>query len=154
MLVRVLLAASVLVLAVACGSVEDGQGQAPTVDEPTAAAPASEETSMGVDPVLEGVVAQAVQDLAARAGIDPGEITVVSAEPVVWPDGSLGCPQPGMRYIQVPEDGALIQLEAAGRSYRYHTGGSRTQPFLCEQVGKPSPVTPDPRLTPSFDPET
>ncbi len=89
-----------------------------------------------------------------RAAVEPEQITVVSAEAVVWPDASLGCPQPGMRYAQVPVDGALIQLEAAGRVYPYHTGGNQVEPFLCEQTGKPPRVTPDPRLTPSFDPET
>lgn len=111
----------------------------------------SEEEGMGVDPALEGLVAQAVQDLAARAAVGPGEITVVSAEQTVWPDASLGCPQPGMRYTQVPEDGALIRLEVAGRVYPYHTGGSRVEPFLCEQTGKSSPParTLEPRLGPT-----
>jgi len=87
---------------------------------------------MSVEPGLRPSVARAVEDLAARTSVDPAAITVVSAKLVVWPDTSLGCPQPGMRYLQVPQDGALIELAVAGRSYRYHMGGNRIQPFLCE----------------------
>jgi hypothetical protein len=38
-----------------------------------------------------------------------------------------------MQYAQVPVDGSVIELGHGGRVYRYHTGGSRTTPFLCDQ---------------------
>jgi len=38
-----------------------------------------------------------------------------------------------MVYPQVPVDGALIELSAGGKVYRYHSGGSRV-PFLCENT--------------------
>ena len=57
---------------------------------------------------------------------------MISAEAVVWPDGSLGCPQPGMAYTQVLVEGAKILLWAEGRTWPYHAGGERP-PFLCEQ---------------------
>ena len=37
-----------------------------------------------------------------------------------------------MKYKQVPEDGALIILQAQGTEYEYHNGGSRGL-FLCEK---------------------
>jgi hypothetical protein len=42
-----------------------------------------------------------IGDPARRESLLPEEIEVVSQE-VVWPDASLGCPQPDMRYFQVP----------------------------------------------------
>ena len=102
--------------------------------EPTAETPA-------YDPALEPLVAKAVQDLSERLGIDVDQIKVASAEMVVWPDTSLGCPQPGMKYRQVPMDGALIQLTVEGKVYEYHSGGGR-DPFLCEQVIKTKPTSP------------
>ena len=78
------------------------------------------------------LVLQAKEDLAGRLGIAISEIELLSFEEVVWPDSSLGCPQPGMRYKQVPYDGALIRLSAGGQIYDYHNGGSRGV-FLCEQ---------------------
>lgn len=83
-------------------------------------------------PGLERAVAVAVADLAARLGVSADTVRVVGAEATVWSDDSMGCPQPGMRYRQVPQDGAVIRLEAGGRVHRYHLGGRRTDPFLCQ----------------------
>lgn len=97
------------------GSEESSSGDEPTVAE---------------EPAHSGLVAIAIADLADRLGIDESAITLVSFESVVWPDGSLGCPQPGMAYIQVLVDGSLIVLSVEGREFRYHSGGSG-DPFLC-----------------------
>jgi hypothetical protein len=85
-----------------------------------------------VEPGLEGLVSEAKEDLAQRLSISVDGIELLSAISVVWPDGSLGCPQPGMAYKQVPQDGVLIQLSVGGVVYNYHGGGSRGL-FLCEQ---------------------
>jgi len=82
---------------------------------------------------LENLITLAKQDLSQRLSMSDSEINLVEAKPVVWPDASLGCPQPGMRYKQVPEDGALIVLEVLGIVYQYHSGGSRGL-FLCEKL--------------------
>jgi hypothetical protein len=98
---------------------EEGMGDVPSV-------PGTVELGMG--PYIE----MARQDLADRLSIDAAEIEVLEARAVVWPDASLGCPQPGMKYRQVPMDGALIRLAVDGKVYEYHSGGGR-DPFLCEQ---------------------
>ena len=85
-----------------------------------------------IDDIDNPLVVQARQDLAYRLGIPLEEIEVLSFEAVVWPDASLGCPQPGMEYLQVPKDGALIRLHAEGQDYDYHSGGNRGV-FLCEK---------------------
>ena len=72
----------------------------------------------------------ALTDLAARLDVDPSEIEVVSVEEVTWPDGSLGCPKPGMSYTQALVDGQLIILAVDGREYEYHSGRGR-EPFYC-----------------------
>ena len=79
------------------------------------------------------LVDQAIADLAERLNIEAASITAVSTNSVVWPDTSVGCPQPGMVYTQVTVDGALIVLSAGGMTYRYHSGGSRS-PFLCSST--------------------
>lgn len=84
-----------------------------------------------LDPSLEQIVTQARNDLAQRLAMDPKQIELVEAASVTWPDGSLGCPQPGMAYTQVLVDGLLIRLRAGERIYEYHSGGARA-PFLCE----------------------
>jgi len=84
------------------------------------------------------LVKQALLDLTMRLGVGPDAITLVSAESVVWPDGSLGCPRPDMGYKQVQQDGMRIVFKAQGHTFEYHSGGSRP-PFLCES---PAPFPP------------
>ncbi len=80
---------------------------------------------------LAGQVDLAKKDLAARLKVDLASIEVVEAVNVEWPDGSLGCPQPGIMYNQMVTPGSLIRLQYAGKIFEYHAGGSRT-PFYCE----------------------
>lgn len=86
-----------------------------------------------MDATLAPLVELALADLAGRLGLDPSTVTLASARSVVWPDRSLGCPQPGMVYPQTPVDGALIELVVDRRTYPYHSGGSRS-PFLCGRL--------------------
>jgi hypothetical protein len=100
-----------------------------------------------IDPALQPLIEIAQQDLGARLSFDNWwEIEVLEARGVTWPDGGLGCPTPGMAYIQVLVDGAVIRLNGDGKVYEYHSGGSRP-PFLCEH---PSTVPPpgDPMAPP------
>lgn len=73
----------------------------------------------------------AVLDLSAQAGVAVEEVTVVSVEPVVWPNGGLGCPQEGMAYAEVLVEGSLITMKAGGQTYTYHTGGANEY-VLCQ----------------------
>jgi hypothetical protein len=90
-------------------------------------------SSSDIDPSLQPLVDQAVADLAVRLSIDASTIETISASSVTWPDGSLGCPQPGMNYTQVLVDGTKIELAVDGTAYSYHSGGSRS-PFLCQKA--------------------
>jgi len=93
----------------------------------TPPAPGSESSGIDLSPQIE----QARQDLAARLSLTADQIEVVEAKAVVWPDGSLGCPQPDMVYPQVLQDGFLIVLRSNNQLYEYHGGGDSTI-FLCE----------------------
>lgn len=130
----------IALLLTACGAA-DQEGPVGTVpdEESTTVSPAP-------DPATSGKVEAAVADLASRLGVPEDEITVVTSESVTWGDTSLGCPQPGMRYAQVVQDGTYIELEHDGTTYPYHSGGERPDPFLCEQVdatGGPASTTDD-----------
>jgi hypothetical protein len=78
-----------------------------------------------------GPVEQAKADLAKRLNVDAAQVTVVSSEEVTWSDGSLGCPEPDMRYTQALVQGNRTVLEVNGTQYNYHSGAGRP-PFLCE----------------------
>ncbi|MCS6841328.1 MAG: hypothetical protein NZ699_08825 [Roseiflexus sp.] len=68
------------------------------------------------------LLARLVSDLAGRSGSDPSTITLISAEAVIWNDGSLGCPQPGMVYPQVQIEGYRVVLRVGDRNYDYRVG--------------------------------
>lgn len=92
-------------------------------------------TTLKIDLALQSLIDAATIDLAQRLSIGHGTIEVVSAQSVVWPDRSLGCPQPGMVYPQVLADGYRIELRAQDQVYFYH-GGEGRGPFLCENPSK------------------
>ena len=89
--------------------------------------------------------ALAKNDLAARLSVPIETIQVVEQQSVTWRDSSLGCPQPGMQYMQVLIEGMLLRLSVNGQVYNYHMGGNRA-PFLCEGATKPQPPLPPPGL--------
>jgi hypothetical protein len=80
----------------------------------------------------EALVKMAQDDLAQRLGAPLDQISVVSVSEVVWPDGSLGCPQPGQVYTQATMPGYQIVLSYQGQEYVYHTDMNRA--FLCENI--------------------
>jgi len=80
---------------------------------------------------MKGQVPQAIVDpilkeAAALAKVDREQLVIARAESVVWNDGSLGCPEPGMMYTQALVNGYWIVIEAAGKQYdfRVDRGGS------------------------------
>ena len=77
------------------------------------------ETGGCPDDILDPVVA----DAAARAGMSTNEVRVVSATEAQWPDGGLGCPQPGMRYTQALVDGYRIIVRVGDRELDYRVRG-------------------------------
>jgi hypothetical protein len=94
--------------------------------------------ALAMNPALKPLVDAAIADLAQRLRIPATEVCVEEARTVVWPDRSLGCPQPGLLYPQVQQDGVFIRLRAQGRSHAYHGGGART-PFLCDSPERRDP---------------
>ena len=78
----------------------------------------------------------AKEGLAGDLQLSTEAIQVSAVAAVVWPDASLGCPQPDTAYAQEVTPGFIIVLEAAGKEYRYHTNGSTTV-ILCQDGGWP-----------------
>lgn len=149
-LVSMLLAGS---LVTACGAPGSGSTSEPP---PTTQAPGATEatghpetaetttttggTSMAItDPSpgepLDRLVEEAVADLATRLQVAPATIEVLRTEEITWPDGSLGCPQPGEAYTQALVEGYRVILRHGARIYLYHAGGEGPI-FLCPSEDK------------------
>ena len=95
------------------------------------------------DAGLPAMVEAARADAAQRTGLADDALRVQSAEAVVWPDGSLGCAQPGMRYTMALVPGYRIQIQAGNRLLDYHAGQSG-QLLLCPAARSKTPL-PDAR---------
>jgi hypothetical protein len=82
-------------------------------------------------PNLQDLIEKAKDDLARRLSISMAHISLLEARDVVWPNSSLGCPQPGMLYADVLTPGFLILLSADNQEYEYHAGKG-SDVFYCE----------------------
>lgn len=125
-----LLAAVAATLTTACAASTSGGGG--DADKPSDRGATESLRASDIDPALVDLVELARHDLADHLDVPEENITVVSAQPVTWSDASLGCPQPGMRYAQVVTEGSRIVLRHDDRTYDYHAGEGRPEPFLCD----------------------
>jgi hypothetical protein len=64
--------------------------------------------------------------------VDPTEVVVLTAEAVTFPNGGLGCPEPGMMYTDVLTPGYRVVVEAGGREYDYRAGARGGEIRWCE----------------------
>jgi hypothetical protein len=84
---------------------------------------------------------KAKADLAQRLSIAASQINTLEIRGVLWPDDSLGCPQPGIIYTQAPIPGYLIILEANNTEFEYHAN-LRNYVFYCENPTPPIQAPP------------
>jgi hypothetical protein len=80
---------------------------------------------------LDATVQSARAHAAKHTGQPAPSLELVSAQAVTWPDGSLGCPQPGMGYTTALVPGYRIRLRAKGSAVLdYHASQTGTL-VLC-----------------------
>ena len=71
-------------------------------------------------------------DLAQRVGIKASAAKVTRAESIEWPNGAMGCPEPGKMYTQMIVPGYVVELEHEGKTYSYRA--AKTGYFaLCDR---------------------
>ena len=102
---------------------------APTPSAPGVPAPTAANVTVIPQPLLDQMLAQ-VSDLSS---VPASELTVETAEQVTWPDGSLGCPEPGMMYTQTLVDGYRVVIRAGDMTYDFRGSGDTFR--LCQNGG-------------------
>jgi hypothetical protein len=80
---------------------------------PDPSAPVTGEVPAAIVDAARALLADAVGTQAATAA------TLLVAEAVTWPDGSMGCPEPGVMYTQQLVPGYRLVFEVDGASYDY-----------------------------------
>lgn len=101
----------------------------PPTATPTRAADAPP-AGVGAKSTLAAMVEAALSAAADKTGVARSDVKVVSSESVVWADGSIGCPEPGMSYTMALVPGYRILIEAGGETLDYHAT-ERGQLVLC-----------------------
>jgi hypothetical protein len=82
---------------------------------------ADDETPGMATPVDAAVVEPIVAAIARELNVATGEVSVISVTPQVWPDSSLGCPQPDTLYAQVLTPGYQVMVDVSGEQIEFHT---------------------------------
>lgn len=100
------------------------------------------------NPGLKAPVIQAMTDLTTRLGVEMDDIELVSLLEVTWGDGSMGCPEAGLNYIQVLTPGQQLILRVAGQDYYYHSG----KDSLFKYCGDPQPPVENMPISPNQQP--
>lgn len=96
-------------------------------------------TGATVDPAA--LVAEVRADALRLAGPGGRVAEVQPPKAVVWNDGALGCPQPGLAYTQAQVPGWLIVVHLGdGRRLAYHA--SRSGAWLRCTRPQPEPAAP------------
>lgn len=72
----------------------------------------------------------AIDTLSKQLSIKPENINVIHVSVMNWPDSSLGCPKPGVNYLQVVTRGSMVLLQSNKKTYRIHIAKNRA--ILCE----------------------
>ncbi len=89
--------------------------------------------------ILEPVLNKA----AELAKVSREQLVIVRAEPAVWNDGSLGCPEPGMQYTQALVNGYWVVISAASQTYDFRLGRGGSFRLCPEGQGQPPLKGPD-----------
>ncbi len=106
--------------------------------------PTGADAMAGTSAELQAIVRAVRDDAARRSGVGTDRTTVLLAEPVTWPDGSLGCPEPGRLYTQALVPGWRIRIAAGADTHAYHAS-ARGGAWLWCPPGRVAEPVPDPR---------
>jgi hypothetical protein len=102
-----------------------------TSPQPTPAPLEAPDSPLSTPPANPAATA-ALGHLITEYGLSPQDVNILSIEEMQWSDGSLGCPQPGMVYIQVIIPGYRILMEANGEMYDVHTDQTGDSIVVCD----------------------
>jgi hypothetical protein len=91
----------------------------------------------------------AIDTLATKLGVAKEQVFVDTVRAVEWRDSSLGCPKPGVAYLDVMSSGHRVLLRVDGQVHAVHEAGNRA--FVCVQTKAMGGITPQRDL--SFGPQ-
>ena len=78
----------------------------------------------------EAILRPILNEAAKLAKVPSEQLVIVRAEAVVWNDGSLGCPEPGMEYAQALVNGYWVVIKRGRPDIRLSRGPRWHFPFV------------------------
>jgi hypothetical protein len=105
--------------------------QSAAVERTDSSAPPAAIGAEGLTDEQRAIADLAIKTLAADLDIPPDRIRVDAVSSVEWRNSSLGCPKPGIAYLDVITPGHKVILRADGQAYVVHEAGNRA--FVCRQ---------------------
>lgn len=82
--------------------------------------------------IVPGAVGEVLKSLAAKLGVDTNMLQTLRVERMEWSDACLGVRAPKEVCAQVITPGYLVELQANGKSYVYHTDETGQKVVLAE----------------------
>ena len=101
-------------------------------------AKATVQTTPATGEVPADLLDNIISDLSTKGNFDKEAISIIRAESVIWPDGSLGCPKPGEMHTQAAVQGYWVVLQSAGKKFDYRAS-STGYFFRCTNTFKVRP---------------
>lgn len=112
-----------LVVVAACTASDSARGSGSIRSPATSPDDSREPGTSGGASLPASIVDPIVADAAARLGVDPSAVTIVSAQAQTFADASLGCPKPGEMYTQAIVEGYQVIVGVNGRQLDYRGSG-------------------------------
>jgi hypothetical protein len=92
------------------------------------------------DPLPAALLESLQADAVKRTSVTADQVTVLGSERVTWPNGALGCPQPGRMYTQALVPGYRVSLRAGRKVLVYHASESGAL-VVCPRGSRRDPAT-------------
>lgn len=135
---------SLIALSLVLGAVSSCRAAgAPAGDAPPGAPSVSPVTAGETRSESEHRAIERARRALVERGVATEGLRVDSVEATEWPDSSLGCPQPGMSYLQVITPGHVVRFAGSGGPHEVHVAGENA--VICSpglQLGPGMPRRP------------
>ena len=86
----------------------------------------------------------AIDTLATDLRVPREKVELDTVRAIDWRDSSIGCPQPGMAYLDVVTPGHKVTLRVDGKIYVVHE--AKNKAFVCRQTKALGGITPEREL--------
>jgi len=85
----------------------------------------------------EDEVTEHARQALRNAGVEAGDYKLAARRQAQWNDSSLGCPKPGLSYLQVITHGEVLRFTGPRGAYEVHVAGGSAVLCAPRVVGNP-----------------